>query len=470
MILKQFYLNCLAHASYVVGDEQSHVAAVVDPQRDIDQYLAFAAEHDLRIKHVFLTHFHADFIAGHLELRDRTGAAIYLGAAAKAEYQFTPLHDGDVVELGRVRLKALETPGHTAESISIVVFDLDRSATEPQAVLTGDTLFIGDVGRPDLRVALGWSASDLGGMLYDSLRQKLLALPDPTQVYPAHGAGSLCGKALSKETVSTIGEQRRSNYALQPMSRAAFVDLVTADQPDAPSYFTYDAVLNSKERPTLDQTLERVNPISLDQLLALQQVGAQVLDTRDPAEFAAAHLAGSVNIGLRGQYATWAGTVLNREHPIVIIADPGHEHEAATRLGRIGFDHVVGYLAGGLQNLESRPELTRTTERLSAQVAAERVQHGTADKTPLLVDVRAPGERKQKRIAGSVAIPLNHLEERLAELPAGRPVVVYCAGGYRSSIAASLLQRQGLTDVSEIAGGIAAWEAAKLPIEADAVH
>jgi hydroxyacylglutathione hydrolase len=468
MILKQFYLNCLAHASYLVGDEQSHVAAVVDPQRDIDQYLAFAAEHDLRIAHVFLTHFHADFIAGHLELRDRTGATIYLGAKAQAEYRFTPLTDGDVVSLGRVELRALETPGHTAESISLTVFDLDRSATEPQAVLTGDTLFVGDVGRPDLRVALGWTASDLGGLLYDSLRQKLLALPDQTQVYPAHGAGSLCGKALSKETSSTIGEQRRSNYALQPMSKAAFVDLVTADQPDAPSYFTYDAVLNSKERPTLDETLERVNPLSLDHVLALQQVGAQVLDTRDPAEFAAAHLAGSINIGLRGQYATWAGTVLNREQPIVIIADPGHEHEAATRLGRIGFDHVVGYLADGLHTLESRPELTRATERLSAQVASERAANGASSKSPLLVDVRAPGERKQKRIEGSVSIPLNHLGERLAELPADRPLIVYCAGGYRSSIAASILQRSGFTQVSEIAGGITAWEAANLPVEAGA--
>src|SRR5262245_35904707 len=470
MILKQFYLNCLAHASYLVGDEQSHTAAVVDPQRDIDQYLAFAAEHDLKIAHVFLTHFHADFIAGHLELRDRTGAKIYLGAAAQAEYQFTPLHDGDVVEFGKVRLKTLETPGHTAESISLVVYDLDRSTSEPQAVLTGDTLFIGDVGRPDLRVALGWSASDLGGMLYDSLRRKLLPLPDQTQVYPAHGAGSLCGKAISKETVSTMGEQRRSNYALQPMSKTAFVDLVTADQPDAPSYFTYDAVLNSKERPTLDQTLERINPLTLDQLLALQQVGAQILDTRDSAEFAAAHLAGSINIGLRGQYATWAGTVLNREHPIVIIADPGHEQEATTRLGRIGFDHVVGYLAGGLVSVESRPELTKTTERLSAQVAAERANGGPPDKAPLLVDVRAPGERKQKRIENSVSMPLNHLGERLEGLPKDRPLIVYCAGGYRSSIAASILQRQGFNQVSEIAGGITAWEAANLPIEADATH
>lgn len=466
MILKQFYLNCLAHASYLIGDEQSRTAAVVDPQRDVDQYLAFAAEHGLRIEHVFLTHLHADFVAGHLELRDRVGAKIYLGAQAKAEYAFIPLHDREVVDLGRVRLQALETPGHTPESVSLVVFDLDKSATQPEAVLTGDTLFIGDVGRPDLRVALGWKAHDLGGLLYHSLRDKLLTLPDSAMVYPAHGAGSLCGKAISKETVSTIGEQRRSNYALQPMSKDKFVELVTTDQPDAPAYFTYDAVLNSQERPTLDQTMERVDALSLDQLLALQAVGAQVLDTRDAAEFAAAHLKGSINVGLGGQYATWAGTVLTHEKPIVVIADPGREQESVMRLGRIGFDQVVGYLKDGLHSVRSRPDLTMSTERLSAQVASERVAAATGEAAPIMVDVRAPGERQQKRIAGSIGIPLSQLSARLSELPANRPLLVYCAGGYRSSIAASLLQRHGFEQVSEIAGGITAWAAGNLPVEA----
>ena len=462
MILKQFYLNCLAHASYLIGDERTHTAAVVDPQRDVDQYVTFAAEHGLEIRHVFLTHFHADFVAGHLELRDRTGATVYLGAAAKAEYAFTPLHDGDLVEFGRVRLKALETPGHTAESISIVVLDLDRSETQPYAVLTGDTLFIGDVGRPDLRVSLGWSATELGGMLYDSLHAKLLALPDGSLVFPAHGAGTLCGKALSHETVSTIGEQRASNYALQPMTKATFIDLVTADQPDAPPYFTYDAVLNSRERPTLDEALAReLKPLALDDVLARQAGGAQLLDTRDAAEFAAAHLEGSINIGLGGQYATWAGTLLSRERPIVIIADPGREFEAAMRLGRIGFDHVAGYLDQGLRSVDMRVDLTRRTDRLSALLAAERLG---SQKPPLGVDVRTPPEHATGYIAGSVHVPLNHLPEQVADLPKDRPLLVYCAGGYRSSIAASLLQHLGFTDVSEIAGGTAAWEAAQLPL------
>jgi glyoxylase-like metal-dependent hydrolase (beta-lactamase superfamily II)/rhodanese-related sulfurtransferase len=462
VIFKQFYLPCLAHASYLIGDESTGTAAVVDPQRDVDQYLTFASEHSLEIKHVFLTHFHADFVAGHLELRNRLGATIYLGSAAKAGYSFTPVRDGSLVEFGGVRLKILETPGHTPESISIVVYDLAVSSTQPHAVLTGDTLFIGDVGRPDLRAALGWSATQLGGMLFDSLHQKLLPLPDQSLIYPAHGAGSLCGKAISKETVSTLGEQRRVNYALQPMSKEAFIQVVTADQPEAPSYFTYDAVLNSEERPTLDEALGReMNPLSLTDVLTLEAEGAQILDTRDTGEFAAAHLKGSINIGLAGQYATWAGTILDRVHPIVIIAAPGRERESAVRLGRIGFDHVAGYLQGGMESLRGRPELVAFTEQLSAPVAAEVIGSREA---PLLIDVRTPHEREQKHIAGSASLPLNRLGQDAATLPKDRALLLYCAGGYRSSVAASILQGKGFASVGEISGGIAAWEAAGLPV------
>jgi glyoxylase-like metal-dependent hydrolase (beta-lactamase superfamily II)/rhodanese-related sulfurtransferase len=462
VIFKQFYLNCLAHASYLIGDEATGTAAVVDPQRDIDQYLEFATAHNLKIKHVILTHLHADFVAGHLELRDRVGATIYLGGKAQAEYKFTPLSEGSHIQLGDVRLKTLETPGHTPESISLLVYDLQRSESQPYAVLTGDTLFIGDVGRPDLRAALGWSATDLGALLFDSLQTKLLPLPDASLVYPAHGAGSLCGKAISKETVSTMGEQRRLNYALQPMSKQAFIELVTADQPEAPPYFIYDAVLNSKERTTLDQALERqLKPLELERVLALKAEGAQILDTREPDEFAAAHLAGSINIGLSGQYATWAGTVLDHAHPIVIIAAPGRENESAVRLGRIGFDHLAGYLLNGLRSLETRPDLIVFTERLSAPFAAELL---SSSQPPVLVDVRTAREREQKKISGSVSFPLNHLSERAAELSKSRALLVHCAGGYRSSIAASILQKEGFEHLSEIAGGIAAWETAKLPV------
>jgi glyoxylase-like metal-dependent hydrolase (beta-lactamase superfamily II)/rhodanese-related sulfurtransferase len=463
VVLKQFYLNCLAHASYVVADEESGAAAIVDPQRDIDQYLTFAADHNLRIMYVFLTHFHADFIAGHLELRDRVGATICLGRKAIAEYEFKPVGDGTSIDLGSVRIEILETPGHTVESISLLVYDR-AAGGDPVAVLTGDTLFVGDVGRPDLRASLGWSATELGAMLYDSVHEKLLTLPDSTKVYPAHGAGSLCGKAISKETVSTIGDQRRLNYALQPMSKERFVELVTADQPDAPPYFTYDAVLNSRERPTLDQALAReLKPLTVEQTAAAVRDGAQLLDTRDPAEFAAAHLAGSVNIGLGGQFATWAGTLLDAARPIVIVADPGAEGQSALRLGRIGFDQVAGFLDGGLAAVEREPFgfAITSTDRLSPQTAADRI---AGSNPPLVIDIRAPRERADKSIRGSMHRPLNTLREGLPDVARDRAIIVHCAGGYRSSMAASRLQRDGFTNVSELAGGITAWEAAGLPV------
>jgi hydroxyacylglutathione hydrolase len=463
VILQQYYLGCLAHASYLVGEEASGDAAVIDPQRDVDQYLEDARRLGLRIGAVFLTHFHADFVAGHLELRDRAGATIYLGARAKAEYPFTPMEDGDALELGNVRLEVLETPGHSPESISIAVYDRGRDAETPHAVLTGDTLFIGDVGRPDLRASLGWSAEELGGMLYDSLRDKLLPLPDETLVYPAHGAGSLCGKNMSTDTVSTIGVQRRYNYALQPLSKGQFVSIVTADQPDSPAYFTYDAVLNAKERPTLDEALERqLKPLSLDEALALVDDGAQLLDTRDPADFEGAFLRGSLNVGLGGSYATWCGTLLDHERPIVVIAEPGREEEAATRLGRIGFDSVAGYLAGGMQALDRRPELVERIERITAGSLAEEL---ASEPRPLVLDVRAPGEHGEKRIAGAVNVPLSQLRERLAEVPRDAAVVVHCSSGYRSAMAASLLRGEGLADVSDLVGGLAAWESSGLETE-----
>lgn len=460
MILKQYYLGCLAHASYLIGDEKTRTAALVDPQRDVQQYLEDVERQNLKIRHVFLTHFHADFVAGHLDLRDRVGARIHLGARADAEYAFTPMKDGDALEFGNIRLTVLETPGHSPESISILVYDLERDNRHPAAVLTGDTLFIGDVGRPDLRASLGWSSTELGRMLYESLHEKLLALPDETVVYPGHGAGSMCGKHLSEDTASTIGIQRHYNYALQPMSRDEFVEIVTADQPDAPQYFTYDAILNRTEHPTLDETLERtLKPLTLDDLLWLKEGGIQLLDVRDPADFAGAHLVDSINIPLGGRYATWVGTILSRATPIAIIAEPGREEEAAVRLGRIGFDHLAGYLGRGMEALEGRPDLVRRTVRVTAGTLAEQL---SSSQPPVVLDVRTAKEWQAKRIEGSLNIPLNHLQERLREVPGDRGIVVHCASGYRSSIAASLLERQGMKDFADLVGGIAAWEASKL--------
>jgi hydroxyacylglutathione hydrolase len=462
MFLKQYYLGCLAHASYLIADEASKTAIVVDPQRDIEQYLTEAERLGVVIRHVFLTHFHADFLAGHLELRDRCGAEIRLGAKAKADYAFVPMKDSDTLDFPGLRLQVLETPGHTFESISILVFNIQKDANKPYAVLTGDTLFIGDVGRPDLRASLGWTAEELSSHLYDSLHNKLLPLPDETLIYPAHGAGSLCGKHLSSDTVSTLGEQRRFNYALQPMTKEEFTRLVTADQPDAPAYFTYDAVLNTRERPTLDEALEHgLRPLALHEVLEMGKDGAQLLDVRDAVEYAKGHLAGSLNIGLGGQYATWAGTVLDAARPIVIIAEPGREQEAAMRLGRIGFDRVSGYLKDGMEALASRPDLVWTTERVSAPMLEEELDSANP---PLVVDIRSTREWDQKHIGDSVNLPLAHLKESAGQLPHGRRIAVHCAGGYRSSIAVGILNHHGITDLIELAGGLAAWEAAKLPV------
>jgi rhodanese-related sulfurtransferase len=407
---------------------------------------------------VFLTHLHADFVAGHLELRERTGAEIHLGARAKASYPFTPMGDGAATTLGEVRLEVLETPGHSPESISILVFDPAHSESQPYAVLTGDTLFIGDVGRPDLRAALGFSAEELGEMLYDSVH-KLARLPDDTLVYPAHGAGSLCGKNLSTDTVSSIGVQRRYNYALQPMDRQQFIELVTSDQPDAPAYFAHDAILNAQERPTLDQALEReLRPLALADLLA-RDSGLQALDTRDPAQFEGAHLRGAVNVGLGGSFATWCGTVLDGEKPIALIAEPGTETEAATRLGRIGFDNVTGYLDGGMEALAGEAdELFDRIERVTAATLREQLDGANP---PLLIDVRSPAEYEREHIDAAVNFPLSRLMRSLDQLSPRRNLVVHCASGYRSAIAASLLRRAGRARVSDLVGGLPAWQAAE---------
>ena len=465
MNIQQYYLACLSHASYMIADEKTKTAAVVDPQRDIDQYLADAKAGGYTIKHVFLTHFHADFVAGHIELRDKAGATIHLGRRAEAEFSCVKVKDGDAIEFGDVRLEIMETPGHTPEGISILVYDLATSAKEPLAVLTGDTLFIGDVGRPDLLASIGVTADELADMLYDSITNKLVKLPDATLVYPAHGAGSMCGKSLSKETVSTIGEQKKFNYALQPMSREEFKKIVTADQPEAPDYFVHDATLNRKERASLGDAMEKtLQPLLLDEALALGKSGAQLLDVRDGIDFEGGHLRGTLNIALSGKYATWAGSMLSHDKPIVVIAEEGGEEEAVMRLGRIGFDNVAGYLAGGMNALASRDDLVERTERITAPALAEWLagKRPDAGAAPIVVDVRSEAEHAGGHIPGALSIPLTHLDERISEIPSGKPVAVHCEGGYRSAIAASLLQKLGRTHVLDLVGGYKAWAAARL--------
>lgn len=460
MLIRPFYLACLAHASYLLGDERTKTAVIVDPQRDIKGYLAAAKSLGLEIRHAMLTHFHADFVAGHLELRDRCGAQIHLGQRAKAEYAFSPLADGDLLEFGSLGIGVRETPGHTLESVTLLVYDLDADRERPKAALTGDTLFIGDVGRPDLAVAAGIKAEDLAGMLHDSITAKLLTLPDETLVYPAHGAGSMCGKNLSSERVSTIGEQKRYNYALKARSKAEFVRLVTADQPEAPPYFAHDAAMNQKERATLESKLAATPALDLARAERAVAGGALVLDARDPADFAGGHWKGAINVGLDGKFASWIGAVVPHDRPLLVIAEPGREMEAVTRLARVGYDLVAGTLAGGMEALARRPDLVARTPRLTARALEER---RSAPDAPLILDARLDGERADGFVPGSVHIPLSSLPKRIAEVPADRPVAVYCAGGYRSSIAASLLRAAGREGVSDLIGGFAAWRAEGLP-------
>jgi glyoxylase-like metal-dependent hydrolase (beta-lactamase superfamily II)/rhodanese-related sulfurtransferase len=459
MILEQHYLACLSHASYLIGDETTRTAVVVDPQRDVERYLESAKKHGLTIRHVFLTHFHADFVSGHLELRARTGAEIHLGARGKAEYPFAPAHDGDVLDIGNVRLRVLETPGHTPESISIAVYDLAKDPDGPRAVLTGDALFIGDVGRPDLLVSVGMTSQQLASQLYDSLRDKLLPLPDSTVVYPAHGAGSACGKNISKDTFSTLGVQKQTNWALQPQSREQFVAALCAEQPCAPPYFSFDAQINSRERATLDSVLtDALKPLSLAELLRLKNSGTVVLDVRDPNDYAREHLAGSLNIGLGGRYASWAGELLAPDQAIALVAEPGKEREAAMRLGRIGFDRVVGYLEGGPSAFAGRSDLTRGHPRIHAPELMSLLANMTP---PLVLDVRAEHEWKAGHLEKSLNQPLPNLRKLADNLPRDREIVVQCLGGYRSSIACSLLEQLGFDKLRDLEGGWNAWVAAR---------
>jgi hydroxyacylglutathione hydrolase len=461
MIFEQYYLQCLSHASYLIGDETTGRAVVVDPQRDIRQYLDDAERHGLTIERVIETHFHADFLSGHLELAQRTGAAISYGEAAEGtSFPIDELAHGQRLSLGDVELEIRATPGHTPESISIVVYE-HAGDTVPYGVLTGDTLFIGDVGRPDLLSSKGVTAEELAALLYRSTREQLLTLPDETRVYPAHGAGSACGKQLSTETVSTIGEQRRTNYALADMTEEEFVRVVTEGQPVAPLYFAFDAQRNREDRALLDE--ETPPPrLTLDEVLRHQREGAAVLDTREATEYAYGHLRGSIEVGLGGRFAEYAGDVLLPEQPIVLVAEPGTELEAKVRLARIGFDNVVGVLDHHVKAFVEHPELVDRSSRVTAWELAARLREGTPVQ---LVDVRNPGEVETNgTVPGAIGLPLAHLTTKLRELDPSLPTAVFCAGGYRSAIAASTLQAHGFTDVSDLIGGFEGWRTAELPV------
>jgi glyoxylase-like metal-dependent hydrolase (beta-lactamase superfamily II)/rhodanese-related sulfurtransferase len=455
MKFNQYYLDCLSHASYLIGDETTGRAVVVDPQRDVSEYIADAKELGLTIELVIETHFHADFLSGHLELAEATGAKIVFSSVAKPEFEVMPVDDGERYSLGDVQLEFRHTPGHTPESMSIVIYEHPED-TVPYGVLTGDTLFIGDVGRPDLLGSIGFTKEELADKLYDSLHNKLMPLPDSTRVYPAHGAGSACGKNLSTELWSTMGEQRRTNYALRASSKAKFVELVTEGQPPAPGYFVYNAILNRKGRELLDET-QMPKAMSYDEVREAMKGGAVLVDGRVPEEFALGHLKGSINIGLEGRYAEFAGSVVTPEDDIVLFTDPDRELEGKNRLGRIGFDRVIGYLKDPYAVMFDNQGDVEVGSRLTTNALDERI----ADVPELqLIDVRNPGEAEAGMIAHAVNIPVGQLPGRIAELDPRKPTVVYCAGGYRSSMAASLLRKHGFDDVSDLLGGYNAWDEA----------
>jgi hydroxyacylglutathione hydrolase len=456
MVFEQFYLGCLAQASYLIGSKG--IAAVVDPQRDVDLYLQTAREHDLEIAHIIETHLHADFVSGHGELAKRTGAKIYLGHGSGATFPHVSVRDGDEIEFGQVRLRFLRTPGHTIESVCVVVTDLERSP-EPWAVLTGDTLFIGDVGRPDLDE--NHTPQELAGLLYDSLRNKLLTLPDSVIVYPAHGAGSMCGRNISSDRSSTIGRERQFNYALHPMTREQFVHMTTEDLPPRPEYFQRDVDLNRHGAATLAE-LPRLRALPPKETVGLQRAGTTILDTRVSGEFCSGHIPGSMNIGLNGQFASWAGSVLGLDRDLILVAeDENAVDEARQRLARVGIERVVGFVAGGIGGWTQAGMPLEHTGQVSVYDLKAELDHSP---DLCLLDVRRPSEWNEGHLVRAKHTPLDGLREYLGELNPKQRTAVHCKSGYRSTIACSLLQASDFNNVLNVLGGFDAWAAANFPV------
>ena len=454
MYFEQFYLGCLAHASYLFGSEGE--AVVVDPQRDIEIYLDAAQKQQLQIRHIFETHLHADFVSGHQELAARTGATIYIGKAAGATFPHIALGDGFELRVGKLRIDVLETPGHTPESICLVLTDEEKSPA-PWAALTGDTLFIGDVGRPDLSTT--HTPQQLAGLLYDSLHNKLLTLPNDVQVYPAHGAGSLCGRNMRSERSSTIGTERLTNYALQIESRDEFIRQLTTNLPARPEYFFEDAAINRAGAASLAD-LPELTPIPATELKDMLEHGAIALDVRPTEQFAAAHVPDSINIALSGQFASWAGAVLGTAaRPVLIGENPEQISEARMRLARVGIEDLPGYLDGGIEGWKRTGFALARLQQVTVQELSTRLQSGGLQ----VLDVRREGEWQAGHIADADWYPLDRFKAALPHLEQNALIAVHCKGGYRSMIACSLLQRAGYSVINVI-GGFDAWEQATLPV------
>ncbi|MGA8301568.1 MAG: rhodanese-like domain-containing protein [Terriglobales bacterium] len=466
MYFEQFYLTCLAHASYMIGSAGE--AAVVDPQRDVDIYLKAAAEQKLKIRHIFETHLHADFVSGHKELAARTGATIYIGSEAKASFPHTALRDGDEVRVGAVRIRALATPGHTPEGMCFVVNGEENSPAndssqpeQPYAVLTGDTLFIGDVGRPDLSPT--HTPQELAGLLYDSLHGKLLTLPDATLVYPAHGAGSLCGRAMRAEKCSTIGTERLTNYALQIKSREEFIRQLTTNLPTRPTYFAEDAAINRLGASALTE-LAPLGALSPQEVQSRLRENAWVLDVRDGNDFAAGHVPGSVNIALSGQFASWAGALLGIHSNPILVADSAERiEEARLRLARVGIEELQGYLEGGVMAWREAVLPVLSTPQISAEELHRKLRGDESGLELSVLDVRREGEWQAGHIGEAAWHALDSFPTALPRIEARGTVAVHCKSGYRSMIACSLLERAGHRNVVNLVGGFDAWHNAGLP-------
>jgi len=459
MKLEQIYTGCIAHAAYYV--ESKGEAAIFDPLREVDPYLQRAEKDGARIKYVFETHFHADFVSGHLDLAAKTGAKIVYGPTAKPGFDALVAEDGQIFKVGDVQVKLIHTPGHTLESSCYLIIDEDG---KEHGLISGDTLFIGDVGRPDLaqHVIAELTQEKLASHLYDSLRNKIMPLSDDLIVYPNHGAGSACGKNMSKETTDTLGHQKKVNYALRAdMSREEFMKELLHGLTTPPGYFPKNVLMNIKGYESLDAVMNRaMNPLTpaAFELLANQEE-ALILDIRNPEVFAKGFIPGSINIGLDGNFAPWVGALIpDIQQPIVLVTDGGREEEAVIRLSRVGYDHCIGYLEGGFEQWVKDGRVVEQVNRISAEELASLMQEA-----PLVIDVRNRTEFAAEHVEGAVNIPLDYINEHLAEFPKDKSFVLHCAGGYRSMIAASILKSRGWEQLTDVEGGFQAIAKTKVP-------
>jgi hydroxyacylglutathione hydrolase len=443
MYIQQLYTNCLAEAAYYI--ESNGEAAIIDPLRETDPYIELAESRGAKIKYVFETHFHADFVSGHIDLARKTGAEIVYGPTAKAGYDIYVAADEEVFALGEITLKLLHTPGHTLESMCLLLRD-EHGADH--AIFTGDTLFVGDVGRPDLAVKSDLSKEDLAGLLFDSIAGKIMPLADAVIVYPGHGAGSACGKNIGKETQSTIGEQKQKNYALNCASKEDFVHQVTDGLDAPPKYFFMDAGINKNGYDSIDEVMAR-NAIGLNpsEFEAEMRKGTIVLDARDADTFEKGFIPGSINIGLNGQYAVWVGSLLDNATPILIVSDEGKEKEAVLRLARVGYEHVYGFLQGGFESWLVQGKPIELVDSIEPQEMLGIDMH-------TIIDVRNPSEWHAGVMEGAELIPLSKLEHQIANMDKNQKYLIHCAGGYRSMMAASIMKKHGFEHVKNVRGGI----------------